>query len=163
MSATKSALGWTRLARLLLLAAASIIVPMSHARAQNSSDLTLTLTSSVGNPTGADFVAGSWVVASFAYTVTCSPNRPKCALRLSTNGALVKPAGSITQLEYSLDGGAFTAVPSSPTQLGTSITTTRSGTIVIRYQLGWAGSPFTPASATAYSQPIVVTLQQGQP
>lgn len=152
----------TRLARVALVAIA-IIVPMSRASAQNSSDLSLTLTSSVGTPTGADFAAGSWVVASFAYSVTCSAARQKCALRLSTNGALVKPAGSITQLEYSLDGGAFVAVPSTPTQLGTSITTTRSGTIVIRYLLGWAGSPFTPGSTTAYSQPIVVTLQQGQP
>jgi hypothetical protein len=153
---------FSRLARLVLLAAA-FVFPASRAWAQNSSDLSLTLTSSVGTPTGADFAAGSWVVASFAYSVTCSASRQKCALRLSTNGALVKPAGSITQLEYSLDGGAFAAVPSTPTQLGTSITTTRTGTIVIRYLLGWAGSPFTPGSTTAYSQPIVVTLQQGQP
>jgi hypothetical protein len=162
MSGSSPAYTWTRVTRVLVVAMA-LVCPMSRLSAQNSSDLTVTLTSSIGNPTGADFVAGSWVVASFAYTVTCGSNRQNCALRIATNGALVKPSGSITQLEYSFDGGPFAAVPSSPTQLGASIATTKSGTIVIRYQLGWAISPFTPASTTPYSQPIQLTLQQGQP
>jgi len=161
MSANKSRFAWGRVMR-LLLAVSSVLCPMSRAWSQNSSDLTVTVTNTIGSPTGADFAAGSWVVVSLAYTVACSPNKPKCALRIATNGSLIKPAGSITQLEYSFDGGAFTAVPSSPTQLGVLITGTKSGTIIVRYQLGWAGSPFTPASASAYSQPIQLTLQQGQ-
>src|SRR4051794_20409489 len=80
------------------------------ASAQNSSDLTVTITNTAGSPNGANFAAGTWVVTSMAYTVACG-NKPKCVLRIQSTAALTKPAGSLTQLEYSFDGGAFAPVP----------------------------------------------------
>jgi len=142
------------------LFAIALLCPISGAAAQaNNSDLTLVPTNSPGSPTGADFVVGSWVVTSFAYTVRCGTNRSPCTLKISS-GTLIKPVGSLTQLEYSFDGGAFLPVPTGETQLGLPIPANKSGTIVVRYQLGWAGNPFTPASTTAYSQPITLKLTQ---
>jgi hypothetical protein len=133
------------------------------AEAQNSSTLTLTPTNTPGNPTGADFAAGSWVVTSIAYSGVCGSNRNRCVITINAQGTLTKPAGSITQIEYSVDGGPFASIPTGATAIGPSFTGTKNGTIVIRYQLGWAGSPFTPASATQYSQLVRFNIQQGQP
>jgi hypothetical protein len=158
MSATSLQSTWRfAIAAFLLAASASL------AEAQNSSTFTLTPTNSVGNPTGANFAAGFWVVTSLAYNAVCGSNRPKCVIKINASGTLTKPPGAITQVEYSVDGGAFAVVPSSATALGASFTGTKSGTIVIRYPLGWAGSPFTPASATPYSQLVQFNIQQGQP
>jgi len=114
---------------------------------------------------GADFVAGQWIVATLSFGATCGSNRNNCTLKIVTGSALTKPTGAVTQLEYSLNGGAFVAVPSSATLLlPASFAGSVSGSIVVRYQLGWAGSPFTPVSTTnGYSQLVQLTLQQGQP
>jgi hypothetical protein len=145
------------MALVVLTASASI------AEAQNTpSKLTLVATNSSGSPTGADFGAGAWIVASYAYTGDCG-TKPRCIITINTTGTLTKPSGAITTLQYSVDGGAFAAVPSSATAIGLSFTGTKTGTITIRYQLGWAGSPFTPASATAYSQAVQFNIVQGQP
>ena len=58
MSANKSSFMWRRLVRLLLVTS-GVLCPMSRAWSQagNSSDLTVTVTNTIGNPTGADFAA----------------------------------------------------------------------------------------------------------
>jgi hypothetical protein len=149
----------------MLFAASAFVCPAARSFAQNNaSTLAVTVVTTSGSPSGTDFQAGVWVNTTLSYTVTCDGNRQNWALRINRTAALTQPATSVTQLQYSFDGGAFTAVPSTATQLGASIPVSKSGTIVLRYQLGWAPSganAYTPAGS--YSLPIQLTLQQGQP
>ena len=149
---------------LLLLTALVVLGLTDSAGAQNTSSLAVSVVTTGGNPSGTDFQAGIWVNTTLSYTVTCGSNRQSCALRINSTTPVTQPATSVTALQYSFDGGAFTNVPSTATQLGALIPASKSGTIVLRYQLGWAPSgtnPYTPAGT--YSVPIVLTLQQGQP
>jgi hypothetical protein len=159
MSATR-----VRFARRLAMAALVLVASASIAEAQNvPSKLTLVATNSGGSPTGADFVAGFWTVATYSYTGECG-SKPKCVIRINTSGTLTKPAGAVTQIQFSADGSPFANLPSTPTAIGMSFTGTKTGTIVIRYPLGWAGTTtFTPASPTPYSQAVQFNIQQGQP
>ena len=149
----------------MLLAAGALMWPTSRSFGQNNqSSLTVTVVTTSGSPSGTDFQAGVWVNTTLSYTVTCDGGRKNCVLRINSTAALTQPATSVTQLQYSFDGGAFAAVPSTATALGASIPVSKSGTIVLRYQLGWApngANPYTPAGS--YSLPIQLTLQQGQP
>lgn len=164
MAATNSRTVRARIAP-MLFAASALVCPAARSFAQNNaSTLAVTVVTTSGSPGGTDFQAGVWVNTTLSYAVTCDGNRQKCVLRINSTAALTQPATSVTQLQYSFDGGAFTAVPSTATQLGASIPVSKSGTIVLRYQLGWAPSganPYTPAGS--YSLPIQLTLQQGQP
>jgi len=147
----------------MLFAAGALVCPAARSVAQNSSTVAVTVVTTSGSPSGTDFQAGVWVNTTLSYTVTCDANRQSCALRINSTAALTQPATSVTKLQYSFDGGAFTDVPSTPTQLGALIPVSKSGTIVLRYLLGWAPSgvnPYTPAGG--YSLPIQLTLQQGQ-
>ena len=93
-----------------------------------------------------------------------SPALPAALTLNVQNGVLVTNTAAI-----SFDGGAFTPVPSTVTLLTPSFAGTRSGSIVLRYLLGWAPNgtnPYTPPAASGpatFSLPVVLTLQQGQP
>lgn len=152
-----------------LVAAGALVCPAARLFAQNTSTLTVTVQTASGSPSGIDFKAGFWVNTTLAYTVACGTGHPKCEFSINSTGTLTPPAGSISQLQYSFDGGAFTPVPSTVTLLTPSFAGTRVGSIVLRYLLGWApngSNPYTPPAASGsatFSLPVVLTLQQGQP
>jgi len=149
----------------LMLAFAGLTFVSASARAQNSSNMTVTQANASGSPTGADFAAGFWLVSTWTYTVNCGSNRLSCTVSLQSTAALSKPASAVTRVQYSWNGGAWQDVTTSAVPLETiSVSTPKSGTVAFRYLLGWAfngSNPFTPASVSAYSLPVQLTLKQG--
>jgi hypothetical protein len=144
----------------LVLTFAAVALRGTPALAQNT-NLQATIVNTTGSPTGTDFQMGMWVTATISYTITCNPAKLNCVLSIQATGPLSKPSSGATQLQFSLNGVTWTPVTTTSSDLLTVSTATAvTGTISLRYQLGWAGTnPFTPVGV--YTLPISLTLTQG--
>ncbi len=154
------------LRRLVALGAlgAAFFAAATPLRAQaNNSTLSVTF-GGFTTPTGADFAAGS-ISGTISYTIVCGKH-PRCLLTLAaTNASVTEPAGTTatTNLQYSLDNGTtWTTLPTTPVTINPGAPTgTTTGSLLVRYRLGWqsGSNPYTPPGA--YSLPIKFILTQG--
>ena len=147
----------------LMIALGSSFCVLGSAPALAQSTLSISQSTTIPTPTGSEFQSAASGTTNLTYSINCSII--KCKLFMELSGAPTVPSGASTVLSYSVDGGGSWAPvpPSTSPKLVTTINnknTPTGGSILLRYSLGWANSPFTPAGS--YLQSIKFTLQQKQ-